>query len=374
MFRCPVVALALTLLVAVSSSLAARSGKAQSAKAQLTLCGPATRPVHSAPAFAFTLNRTANGDHPGPFSLYVASFDGSHVWRIGHNMSGAIAPSDGARLVTSPHKGGFLFSTSLAVIGLRRHCREELGRKFANSAAWAPDGRSVAFEDARNEPYIHIYVADDRGRLSRVSQQSGQTPRWSGDGRRLAYIVEHSSGDSDLWIMNADGSGQRRLAPMGFYCRPQPQWLRDNDHIVFCGKEEALSVVSVKTRKIRRIWRAFRAEEIKRSPKDDTIAAISAYDLGQALYLIEPTQHHAPRLLARGPTAAAAGPGDAPAWSGDARHILFEKHGQIWMIKRDGTGLKKLTRCAYHGGECVEPAWLAQQPKGFPLVTWSQVN
>jgi hypothetical protein len=368
-FRCFVVALALTLLVAVPSSLAVRSGNGQAAQPKLTLCGPATRPVHSTPAFAFTLNRRANGDDPGPFSLYVASLDGSDVWRIGHKMNSAIAPSDGARLVTFLHKGAFGYSTSLAVIGLRRRCREELGREFASSAAWAPDGRSVAFEDKGG-----VYVADDRGRLSRVSQP-GQSPRWSGDGRRLAYIVRDSGGDPDLWIMNADGSGQRRqLAPMGFYCRPQPQWLRDNDHIVFCGKEDALSVVSVKTHKIRRIWRTFRAEEIKRSPKDDTIAAISAYDLGQALYLIEPSQHHAPRLIAGGPVAAAAGPGDAPAWSGDGRYILFEKHGQIWMIKRDGTGLKKLTRCAYHGGECMQPEWLAQQPTGFPLVTWSQVN
>ena len=104
MFRCLVVALALTLLVAVSSSLAVRSGKAQGAQAQLMLCGPATRPVHSTSALAFTLNRTANGDHPGLFSLYVASLDGSHVWRIGRNMSGVIAPSDGARLVTAAYR------------------------------------------------------------------------------------------------------------------------------------------------------------------------------------------------------------------------------------------------------------------------------
>ena len=195
-------------------------------------------------------------------------------------------------------------------------------------------------------------------------QQYSQRPGWSSDGRRVAYTIPRSG----LWIVNADGSGQRRLAPMGYYCHPpQPQWLRDDEHSIYCAAGETLSVVSVQTRKTQRIWRTFSADEIERSPTTNTIAAISSHDHGQALYLIEPGRHRAPRRIVRGPVGAAG-------WSGEWRHLLLEKHGQIWVIKTDGTGLRELTRCAYRGGECIGPEWLAQQPKGFPLVTWSQVN
>jgi Tol biopolymer transport system component len=54
---------------------------------------------------------------------------------------------------------------------------------------------------------------------------------WAPDGRRLALRSERT-GDSDIWIMNADGTGLRQLAadPAGDY---HPSWSADGQRIAF---------------------------------------------------------------------------------------------------------------------------------------------
>ncbi|MER3524356.1 MAG: hypothetical protein C4326_09885 [Ignavibacteria bacterium] len=48
------------------------------------------------------------------------------------------------------------------------------------------------------------------GQLSQLTVDGGDYPAWSPDGTRIVY-TRTSAGDGGLWIMNADGSGARRL-------------------------------------------------------------------------------------------------------------------------------------------------------------------
>ena len=97
---------------------------------------------------------------------------------------------------------------------------------------WSPDWRRVAFVRERGvyrthrdwvERYSDIYVmnADGSGRrrLTRSPQNDGD-PVWSPDGRRLAF-VRVRGGRSDIYVVNADGSGLRRLAHAIAF-RPDP--------------------------------------------------------------------------------------------------------------------------------------------------------
>jgi Tol biopolymer transport system component len=62
-----------------------------------------------------------------------------------------------------------------------------------------------------------------------------QHPDWSHDGTRIAFAVEMADGAQDLWIVNADGSGARRLfdcqAPCGW--SDDPSWSPDDRTIAF---------------------------------------------------------------------------------------------------------------------------------------------
>ena len=55
-------------------------------------------------------------------------------------------------------------------------------------------------------------VAPGTGRLRRVTRGCGWDwfPAWSPDGRRIAFASDRN-GDYEVYVMNADGSGEHRL-------------------------------------------------------------------------------------------------------------------------------------------------------------------
>ncbi len=84
---------------------------------------------------------------------------------------------------------------------------------------WSPDGRRIAFDD---DDAIYGVNADGSG-LRRLAQNAA-FESWSPDGRKLIFVrLRHPKKSrpataaaawqaaADLWVMNADGSGQRNL-------------------------------------------------------------------------------------------------------------------------------------------------------------------
>lgn len=63
-----------------------------------------------------------------------------------------------------------------------------------------------------------------------AASYGGWQAAWSPDGKQIAYIsgLPHSS--SNIWIMNADGSGSRQLSKRGAY---NPIWTPDGRQIIF---------------------------------------------------------------------------------------------------------------------------------------------
>ena len=81
--------------------------------------------------------------------------------------------------------------------------------------AVSPDGARIAF--ARNQD-IWVMNADGSGQTQLTgSEGSGeQSPAWSRDGKRLVFVSNRAAGGGgttgpELWVMDADGSDVRRL-------------------------------------------------------------------------------------------------------------------------------------------------------------------
>ena len=77
---------------------------------------------------------------------------------------------------------------------------------------WSPDGRKIVFVRFRR------CVRHERGRKRgaephaerHVPLATDSAPAWSPDGRKILF-VSNRGGNGEVYVMNADGSGLRKL-------------------------------------------------------------------------------------------------------------------------------------------------------------------
>lgn len=158
--------------------------------------------------------------------LTVMNLDGSARWRVGEpGDTYPVWSPDGQALAVRPRDGAD--GEHIAVIDLRT------GRRLVtrgSGPAWSPDGQWLAFTRHPDKPgarvTLHVIRTDGTGERVVFTQQRrdmrrgprypapGGWPRdpvWSPDGRRIVFTKYFQTGGT-LWIINADGTGLRRLA------------------------------------------------------------------------------------------------------------------------------------------------------------------
>lgn len=80
-----------------------------------------------------------------------------------------------------------------------------------SDVAWSPDGKWLAVVVDRQVYRIRPYGGD----LTRLTDHLGgaSSPRWSPDGAQISYVTPSTfAGQNQLFVMNANGSGKRRVA------------------------------------------------------------------------------------------------------------------------------------------------------------------
>src|SRR3954469_592747 len=105
----------------------------------------------------------------------------------------------------------------------------------------SPDGRLVAFvrtttdvSSGKRNADIWVVAADGSAppRLLIGGEKSENTPRWSPDGRHIAFISTRSSG-GDLFIADADGSNIRQVTRLPQGVQPPMVFAPDGSKIAF---------------------------------------------------------------------------------------------------------------------------------------------
>jgi TolB protein len=110
------------------------------------------------------------------------------------------------------------------------------GESLKESPAWSPDGRKIAFGD-ENGLWVMNALGTGLRRLAAVPDVDDLA--WSPDGRMIVFF--DFIGQGRVYVVNADGSGLKRISE-GWSLGDQP-WSPDSRRIVF-GLRDGLYVAN----------------------------------------------------------------------------------------------------------------------------------
>jgi Tol biopolymer transport system component len=207
---------------------------------------------------AFVSGRDGNAE------IYLMNAEGSGQQKlVAHTLRNAVVDStpawspDGRKIAfVSGRRRTFPFrveATEISVVNADGSGQRNLTRNPASDSdpAWSPDGRKIAF--VRNFE-IYVMNADGSGQTNLTRNPARDlAPAWSPDGKRIAFerrLARRQYGKYgrcprcggatifEVHLMNADGSGQRRLTRNAGQVREgaigaHPRWSPDGNQIAF---------------------------------------------------------------------------------------------------------------------------------------------
>lgn len=192
---------------------------------------------------------------------------------------------------------------------------------FRDAAAWSPDGTQLIYSALRRpEPYLVgsdlvLAAADGSGETRALTSTTWdergpideRAPRWAPDGRSIAFIRRPGNPNypGELWVMRADGTGERRLIDRsaGF------SWSPDSERIV--------------------------------SVRDSTTGCSRGCDSARPLMVVSVAPGQS-RIVTSTVTEG------LPVWSPDGTKIAFpsgrDGAGELYVMNSDGTCETRLTK------------------------------
>jgi Tol biopolymer transport system component len=228
--------------------------------------------------------------------------------------------------------------------------RAETDSSTSGSRAAPPTG-TILFSSLAPRGW-DVYVADlSMDRTSRLTDHAAldYNAALSPDGNRLAFVSERD-GNLELYAINRDGRGLKRLTD-DFALDDHPAWSSDGKRIAFCSTRQpsaspgqawnAIYVMNADGSGVRRVSPADAADYSPAwSPRGNLLACASGSGAagGTDLYVMK-SDGSGRKLVVKD--------GGWPAFSADGESLYFHSKRQgkwgIWRVHRDGSGLERMT-------------------------------
>jgi len=252
------------------------------------------------------------------------------------------------------------------------HCEPDSGKPVDVSGTVAsPVSQSVGTPEADRDADVIAYaltspdgssalytVAADGSGKALLARFTGRAlnPVWSPDGLIIAYYEHTDDRQWSLWIMNADGAGERRLTGTPNRLDWSPAWAPDGRSIMFTRStmepawRSELWTVTLDGGQSR--VGTVEGQGAQWSPDGTEIAWFDYVEGGGDIWITKPDGSKARRLTDH--------PAEDwwPAWSPDGRKLAFQSRRdgnfEIYAINADGSGMMRLTT---NGADDEEPKW-----------------
>jgi Tol biopolymer transport system component len=284
-------------------------------------------------------------DREGYESLYLVNADGSGSRKL---VDGAREPgwSPRGRALAFLHDVGDDTRLEVLAAGGTGQTRPVGSRTFCCSPfSWSPDESRIVYEAIGD---LGIYVTNVDGSGERLLVEDGSEPAWSPDSSRIAFITD------DLSVINADGTNERQLRT-NVAQSVRPAWSPDGSKIVF-GRDtrsgdENLYVVNSDGSGERKLTA---------TPIDDDVPARWSPDgklvafVGLTKKFVDETFVVRPdgtklKLIDKG--------GAGTSWSPDGTTLAVVRNGDVWAVAADGSGRRRVTQAQRYGYENSSPQW-----------------
>jgi len=204
--------------------------------------------------------------------------------------------------------------------------------------------------------------------LTRGRDHRDEVPRWSPDGTHIAFKSNRSSGNYDVWVMDANGANPVRITdhPANDH---DPVWMPDGQSLIFSSERDSRSDlyrVWLSDRRVDRLTHHFVGRAIMPDVSPDGRFVAFAAQTLQRLQFWEFQVHVLD--LATGQTRALDNTGGAcwPAWSPDGRSmanvLLATEPSTIQVRHGDGSAPRALPgdgRWQYYPKWSADGRWLA---------------
>jgi Tol biopolymer transport system component len=381
--RLPVyVALATAVLLAAAGGVWWKMGRTQAPAAKVvpfTSTGAAQDPAFS---FDGKLMAFSAAGPDGNTDIYVQQIGAGNPLRLTTDPEPDINPvfSADGRYIAFTRKGTLILVPALG--GAER----ELGRETASSGIdFSPDGKTIAItsKESATAPLGIFLLTVETGQRKRLTSPPGVAgdvePRFSPDGRTIAFARSFGAQSYDLDTVQAAGGDVKRVAGDNRAIEGLA-WMPDGSEIVYS------------TRRLGRPEELWRVRSSGGTPQPVSEAGENAYspDVSRAekrlAYVRQTYDENIWHLditgEGEGGEGKASGPptkliastwqDNAPQYSPDGKKIAFgsDRSGgyEIWVCNADGSGAVQLTS---QGGHAGTPRW---SPDGRRIAFDANVN
>jgi len=231
-------------------------------------------------------------------------------------------------------------------------------------------GEGLIAYNSERDGNTDIYVMNTDGTQQRQLTDDpayDAWPSWSPDGAQIAFVSDRA-GNPDIYVMDADGGNVRQLTQHSEN-DIWPAWSPDGTRIAFPSRRDGnfeIYVMEVDGSSLERLTNTSSAEDFPTWSLDGSLILFSRIGEDQGTYVINPDGSGERQLLDF--------PVLEPAWSPDGLRIAFgsdhEGFRGIYIMNANGENLQRLSSTHY-GENC--PDW---SPDGAQITfaSWRDGN